>query len=82
MAYQQLLYDVADGVATLTLNRPEQRNALSDLIHSRMTEAGMPDALQRLRTPDFGVCETCGADIPFIRLIGNPQLRRCASCAA
>jgi len=60
----------------------EQRNALSDLIHSRMGEPGMPDALQRLRTPDFGVCETCGADIPFIRLIGNPQLRRCSGCAA
>ena len=60
----------------------EQRNALSDLIHSRMTEPGMPDALQRLRTPDYGVCETCGADIPFIRLMGNPQLQRCTSCAA
>jgi enoyl-CoA hydratase len=29
MAYEQLLYDVSDGVATVTLNRPEQRNALS-----------------------------------------------------
>jgi enoyl-CoA hydratase/carnithine racemase len=27
--YEQLLYDVSGGVATLTLNRPEQRNALS-----------------------------------------------------
>ena len=25
----ELLYDVADGVATLTINRPERRNALS-----------------------------------------------------
>jgi enoyl-CoA hydratase/carnithine racemase len=29
VASDQLLYDVRDGVATLTLNRPEQRNALS-----------------------------------------------------
>ena len=27
--YEQILYEVADGVATVTLNRPEQRNALS-----------------------------------------------------
>jgi enoyl-CoA hydratase len=27
--YEQLLYEVSEGVATLTLNRPEQRNALS-----------------------------------------------------
>lgn len=29
MAYQTLLYDVKDGVATLTLNRPEAYNALN-----------------------------------------------------
>ncbi|MGH9243981.1 MAG: enoyl-CoA hydratase/isomerase family protein [Acidimicrobiales bacterium] len=29
MAYEQLLYDVVDGVATVTINRPERRNALS-----------------------------------------------------
>jgi len=43
-SYEQLLYDVADGVATLTLNRPEQRNALSPTM---LTELG--DALQRAR---------------------------------
>jgi enoyl-CoA hydratase/carnithine racemase len=29
MAYEWLLYDVADGVARITINRPERRNALS-----------------------------------------------------
>jgi RNA polymerase-binding transcription factor DksA len=58
----------------------EQRNALSDLIHSRATEPGMSAALERLRTPAFGVCEACGGDIPFIRLMGNPRLQRCPRC--
>jgi 3-hydroxypropionyl-coenzyme A dehydratase len=29
MAYETILYDVADGVATITLNQPDTRNALS-----------------------------------------------------
>ena len=58
----------------------EQRNALSELIHSRMTEPGMQSAAERLHSPDFGVCESCGTDIPFIRLMGNPRLRRCMGC--
>src|SRR5215468_9207838 len=29
MTYTTLLYGVADGVATITLNRPESRNALN-----------------------------------------------------
>jgi enoyl-CoA hydratase len=39
MAYEQLLYDVSDGVATLTLNRPEQRNALSAQLLAELVEA-------------------------------------------
>ena len=31
MNYERVLYDVADNIATLTLNRPEKRNALDDL---------------------------------------------------
>ena len=30
MAYEKILYDVADGVATITLDDPETRNALGD----------------------------------------------------
>ena len=29
MSYEHILFDVAGRVATVTLNRPEQRNALS-----------------------------------------------------
>ncbi|MGH2992698.1 MAG: enoyl-CoA hydratase/isomerase family protein [Solirubrobacterales bacterium] len=47
MDYDQLLYDVADGVATVTLNRPEQRNALSGQL---LTE--LVDAMARVRNDD------------------------------
>jgi enoyl-CoA hydratase/carnithine racemase len=42
--YEQLLFDVSDGVATVTLNRPEQRNALSGQL---LTE--LVDATRRIR---------------------------------
>ncbi|MDX6632277.1 MAG: hypothetical protein QOG09_676 [Solirubrobacterales bacterium] len=45
--YEQLLYEVADGVATATLNRPEQRNALSGQL---LTE--LVDAIKRARDDD------------------------------
>lgn len=38
-SYEQLLYEVSDGVATLTLNRPEQRNALSTQLLTELVDA-------------------------------------------
>jgi RNA polymerase-binding transcription factor DksA len=58
----------------------EQRHALEHAIRARFAGPGMQAELDRLRTPDFGVCASCGADIPFVKLIGNPQLRRCPDC--
>lgn len=59
----------------------EQRRALEDAIRSRLAEPGMKDALERLRTPQFGVCESCGGDIAYAKLAGNPGLTRCPACA-
>ena len=47
MAYEVLLYEVRDGVATVTLNRPEQRNALSIELLGELV-----DAIKRARDDD------------------------------
>jgi enoyl-CoA hydratase len=39
VAYEQLLYETGDGIATLTLNRPEQRNALSGQLLAELVDA-------------------------------------------
>ena len=39
--YKCLLYDVKDGIATLTLNRPERLNALGDTLREDLHDAVM-----------------------------------------
>jgi RNA polymerase-binding transcription factor DksA len=38
------------------------------------------DALLRMATPQFGLCQDCQADIGFQRLNANPSASRCLAC--
>jgi len=38
MTYETILYDAADGVATVTLNRPEVHNAMNDRMRRELTD--------------------------------------------
>lgn len=42
--------------------------------------AAIDSALQRLDSPDYGVCIDCGADIATARLLAEPTALRCTTC--
>lgn len=52
--------------------------ALSDLI-LRQRDA-IDQALQRVHSPEYGVCTSCGEAIPFDRLRIEPEAGRCVPC--
>ncbi len=39
-------------------------------------------ALARVHMPGIGLCEECGAEIPYARLSANPAATRCIGCQA
>src|SRR2546422_2319869 len=47
MTYQTLLFDVRDGVAFITINRPDKLNALNDQVVDELA-----DAAERVATDD------------------------------
>jgi methylglutaconyl-CoA hydratase len=73
MSYTRVLFDVADGVATITLNRPEKRNALDGETVRKLKDAfaavdAIDDArvvLLRANGPDF----CAGADLSELERI-------------
>ena len=58
----------------------EQRAALEEAMRARLAQPGVEQALGRLHTPEFGLCEVCAGDISFARLLADPTLRRCPRC--
>ena len=39
VAYEEIIYEVENGVATITINRPDQLNALTDLTQAEIRHA-------------------------------------------
>ena len=67
MAYQQIKYDVADGVATITMNRPEKLNAFTGVMMAEMIaafdEADADDAVRCVLVTGEGRAFCAGADL-------------------
>jgi enoyl-CoA hydratase/carnithine racemase len=67
VAYEAILYDVADGVLTITLNRPEKLNALSGTMLQELLDAlgraDADDAVRAVVVTGAGRAYCAGADL-------------------
>lgn len=66
--------DVADQIEELATNVP-----LVEELEERHTE--VDEALERMDSGTYGVCEECGEEIPLERLEANPAARTCIAHA-
>lgn len=83
-----------DGQSTVTLDqqsvgRLSRQDALLSQSMAKATQARrdieamrLRQALERLNCDDFGHCEDCGEEIAPKRLVFDPSVTRCISCAS
>jgi len=71
MTYEQILYDVADGVATVTLNRPEKMNAwtmrMSSEVQHALCRADRDPAVRVMIVTGAGKGYCAGADMDLLQ---------------
>src|SRR5512135_3301592 len=71
MAYEQILYDTADRIATITLNRPDRMNAMPPRmigeIHDALHEADRDDDVRVVIVTGAGKAFCSGMDMEVLR---------------
>jgi len=75
MTYETLLFEMADGVAVVTLNRPEARNALNVKMREELGELVLrlrdDDAVKSVLLRGAGEAFCAGGDVKFLREAGG-----------
>ena len=78
MTYQEILYEVRDRIATITLNRPEQLNAWTDVmadeVYEAMHAAGGDDRVRTIVLTGAGRAFCAGGDISGFKTENPRQL--------
>src|SRR5260370_4420640 len=75
MSYEQILYDVSDRVATITLNRPDKLNAWTQKMEQEVTaaiqSAAADDAVRAIILTGAGKGFCAGADMSLLSSIAS-----------
>jgi enoyl-CoA hydratase/carnithine racemase len=86
MTYEAILYDVADGIATVTLNRPDKLNAwtrtMQAEVHDAMHRAAADDAVRAILLTGAGRGFCAGADMGLLTDIQQKGGERVSAPAA
>lgn len=86
---EQLRGEIAQGLKLPNHNEETDDQAVAD-VETEIEVAAIERAtrtlreavatLERLYTPDYGLCAHCGAEIPYMRLHANPIAKHCIDC--
>ena len=80
MAYQHILYDVSDRIATITLNRPDRMNAWTGVmehdVREAMKAASADDEVRVIVLTGAGRAFCAGADMEALKTIDPDAMRR------
>ena len=80
MAYQQILYDVEDRVATITLNRPDRMNAWTSVmeneVRTAMHAAATDDGVRVIILTGAGRGFCAGADMDALKTLDPDDIKR------
>ena len=60
----------------------EEGIELASLLRDVQELRAVKEAIQRIHSPDFGVCADCEGEIPYARLKAQPMATRCRACEA
>jgi enoyl-CoA hydratase/carnithine racemase len=80
MAYEHILYDVADRIATITLNRPERMNAWTPImerdVRMAMQAAAEDDAVRVIVLTGAGRGFCAGADMDSLKTLDPSDIKK------
>ena len=80
MSYEQILYDAADGIATVTLNRPDRLNAwtrtMEDEVFDALGNAEKDDSVRAVILTGAGRGFCAGADMEALAWIRDVDLSK------
>jgi DnaK suppressor protein len=68
--------DAGDTSVALEVNDLRNAEIARDVAELR----GIDIALARMKSDQYGICSTCGIDIPLARLVASPTAERCIRC--
>lgn len=80
MAYQHILYEVSEKIATITLNRPDRMNAWTAVmehdVREAMKQASADDSVRVIVLTGAGRAFCAGADMEALKTIDPDAMRR------